>query len=458
MSAIVSNMKKTTYYGNETTKALQNFPFTYPIVHKELIYAISEIKEAAAKTNKKIDHLSPISADAIVQACDEIRQGLFDNQFTLPGLQGGAGTSINMNVNEVIAGRAEEILKEKNTIHLIHPNDHVNKSQSTNDVNPSALKIACIRLTMKLIETADLFIHACETKAIEFEGIDKLGRTHLQDAVPTTLSEEFISFSESIKRDKQRIQEVLPYLFELNLGGTAIGNCINAPVEYRRDIYEELRNITKLPLKPADNFMVQTSSQTDFVMLSHAVVTLTLDLSKIASDLRLLSSGPQGGVGELKLGELQSGSSIMPGKVNPVLPETCNQLYFMVSGNNTTIEQAAHGAQLELGVMFPILADKLITSLKISSEVIYQFAAQCIPFIQANSEKCSIHLEQSTAYATLLTPTLGYDTVSSLVKDSLKSGKTIREIVHEKNLMPESRFNQLIHIHKSPKLVRREGK
>jgi len=357
-------------------------------------------------------------------------------------------------VNEVIASRAQEILTEKQDKHIVHPNDHVNKSQSTNDVNPSALKIACVRLTHTLIETIDLVVHSLEEKASECVGIDKLGRTHLQDAVPMTLSEEFISYADTIKRDKQRLLEVLPYLLELNLTGTAIGNCINAPIEYRRIVFNQLRTITSLPVAPANNLFSQTSSQTDFVMLSHALVMLTLDLSKIASDIRLLASGPNGGFGELLLEELQSGSSIMPGKVNPILPESINQLYFHVSGNNTTIEMAAHAAQLELGVMFPILADKLLSSLIVSNDVIHQFASKCIPTIQPNSEACLKHLESSTAYATLLTSTLGYDVVTSIVKESLKSKKSIRQIMLENHILPEEKFNRIVHMHRT--IIRKE--
>lgn len=439
------------YFGKETELALSNFPFSHPLVHKELIYAIAEIKEAAAITNKHLGHLTIPVADAIIQAAQEIRQGLFDSQFMLPGLQGGAGTSIHMNVNEVIAGRAQEILKQNQAIYTVHPNDHVNKSQSTNDVNPSALKISCIRLTQRLITTLDRAIVEFEKKAEEFVGIDILGRTHLQDAVPTTMDQKFITYADTLKRDKKRIESTFPYLYELNLGGTAIGNCINAPIEYRRLVYKELRTITDLPVLQAENLMSQTSCQTDFVMLSQTLVLLALDMSKIANDIRILSSGPHGGIGELHLKPLQSGSSIMPGKVNPVLPETVNQLYFMVTGNDTTIEQAAHGAQLELGVMFPILADRLLSSLKISSEVIHQFATVCIPSLQVDEEQCFYHLEGSTAYATLLTPVLGYDVVSALVKEASETNKTLRELVIEKNLLPENRFKQLINMHKSTK-------
>lgn len=433
------------FYRKETEKALKNFPFTTSRVHLELIYALSEIKQAAALTNKKIGHFSPDIADAIIQSCEELRQGMFNSQFILPALQGGAGTSINMNVNEVIASRSEEILVENQKPQPVHPNDHVNRSQSTNDVNPSALKIVSIRLTNKIVASVDILISSLEEKSEQYGHFLKLGRTHLQDAVPITIKEEFDSYIDTIKRGKRKLEQFLPYLYELNLGGTAVGNSINAPVEYRRHIYEELRQITKLPLIPADNFMSQTSSQTDFLGLIQHVVCLCLDISKIANDLRLLSSGPLGGLGEITLEELQAGSSIMPGKINPVLPETINQLFFMVSGDATTIEHAAHASQLELGVMFPILADRLISSLKTTAGVLYQFSEHCIKTLVVNEDACTFHLEHSMAFATLLTPILGYDAVSAVVKEAKSTKKTLRQVVMDKQLLSEERFSQIIH-------------
>lgn len=434
--------KSSLYFGKETKKAKQNFPFpASSLVHKEIIYALAEIKWAAALAHKKSNELDQDIADAITESATEVRNGLFDDQFILPGLQGGAGTSINMSVNEVIAIRASQLLDGKVVVHV---NDHVNKSQSTNDVNPSALKIASLRLVNDLNIALDQLIVAFENKIQEFKNVAKLGRTHLQDAVPTTIGEEFGSYQATIVRGKQRINAISSSLYELNLGGTAIGNSINVSSDYKKNVYQELAKITGFNLRSGDNLLSQTSSQTDFVALSQALVALLVDLSKIASDLRLLSSGPRGGFGEISMQELQSGSSIMPGKVNPVLPETVNQLYFLVSGNNLTIEHAAHASQLELGVMFPILADRLLTSFKLSKEVIQQFATICIPTIQVNRDKCKEHLEKSTAYATLLTPVLGYDQVSELVKESLITGKTLRNIILEKNLMPVEQLDEIL--------------
>jgi aspartate ammonia-lyase len=394
---------------------------------------MSKIKQAAAFAHLKSGEMDESVAKAIITASREVQSGLFDNQFFLPGLQGGAGTSLHMNVNEVIASRASEILMKKGIIKQVHPNDHVNKSQSTNDVGPSALKIASLELVASLLKTLSFAGDVFEQKAEEFKHINKLGRTHLQDAVPTTLGAEFLSYAATIRRGQDRLLKVVPFFYELNLSGTAVGNAINASILYREQVYKALRRITKMPVKQAPNMMSQTSSQTDFVMLSQTLVAIMLDFSKIANDLRLLASGPNGGFGEIKLKELQSGSSIMPGKVNPILPESVNQAYFAISGNNVTIEHAAQAAQLELGVMFPVIADRLIASLKLSQEVIQAFVANCVMHITANEEKCKEHLEKSTAYATMLTPKLGYEEVSKMVKASKHNGKTLQETLLQKD-------------------------
>lgn len=413
------------YYSYQTKLAHKNFPFTTTTVHKEIISAMATIKEATAFAHMTTGELNKDIAHAIITAAKEIRTGVFDDQFTLPGLQGGAGTSIHMNVNEVIATRAMELLEKKGI--TIHPNDHVNKSQSTNDVGPSALKIATISLVKELIETLTDAANVLTAKSVEFHRVVKLGRTHLQDAVPTTLGEEFASYSAIITRHKEKLAGVLPYLYELNIGGTAIGNSINASPDYRKAVYQALRRITKYKLKPAANLMSQTSSQTDFVFVSQILTALMADFSKIANDLRLLASGPQGGLGEIIIKELQPGSSIMPGKANPILPESINQAYFAISGNNLTIEMAAQAAQLELGVMIPVIADRLISSLKLSREVITAFSNNCVAYVSANEKRCKELLENSSAYATMMTPQLGYEQVSEMVKTSRQEGKKFNE-------------------------------
>jgi len=442
------------YYGEQTEKAIKNFPFDIHRVHREFILALVKIKKAAAIANCGAGNFGRDIKIAIVKACDEILAGKLGDQFPLPALQGGAGTSTNMNVNEVIANRATEILNGGKTLtptlsqrereKTVHPNDHVNCSMSTNDANPSAIKIASLDLLQNLTITLDNLAVAFEEKSKEFKNVVKLARTHLQDAVPTTLGAEFGSYAATIRAHAQKIKQISALCQTLNLGGTAIGNSINASPKYVKAVYRELNKITGQKFQPAKNLMSQTGSQTDFLAVSQAVTALCLDCSKIANDFRLLSSGPNGGLGEISLAELQKGSSIMPGKVNPILPEAVNQLYFLVSGNNLSIEHAAHAAQLELGVMLPIIADRLLQSLKLTGEVLEQFAKHCVVSVKANKQKCKELLEKSTAYATLLSPKIGYDATSNLVKESLATGKTIRELVLEKGLMSNKEFDAVV--------------
>jgi len=432
------------YYGAQTEKARKNFPFDFRKTYKEFIYTIVEIKKAAARAHAAAGELDRKRAAAIVRACDEILKGKFDDQFVLPSFQGGMGTSNHMNANEVIAFRASELLgRDEITSHRIHPNDHVNMSHSTNDVMPSALKISAIRLTDKLDSSLDVLVAAFEKKARQFAKVQKLGRTHMQDAVPITLGDEFASYVETIKRRREGIRKAREYLFELSLGGSAVGNSINVSPKYKKLLYRELQKMMKLPLKPAKSLVSQTASVTDFLIVSQALTALCADLSKIAGDFRILSSGPKGGMGELILPELQAGSSIMPGKVNPVLPEALSQLYYLVSGNNLTIEKACEGAQLELGVMMPVITDRLIESLKLSAEMIEQFAKKCVAIAIANKPRIKEHLEKSTAYATLLNPIIGYDAAAACVKEAVATGKTLREVVLAKKLLTPKEFDKV---------------
>lgn len=420
-------------YGPQTKAAIENFPFDYPLAHFEFYHAMVMIKKAAATANLKAGKLTSEKSKKIIKACNDILTGRFNDQFVVKGLHGGAGTSVNMNVNEVIANLSGT-----------HPNDDVNASQSTNDVNPSALKIACIELTKKLLVSLIYLIEVIEKRGKEFADVRKLARTHIQDAIPTTLGAEFNSYASILKRDKKRIEEAIKYLYELNLGGTAIGNSINASKEYIKNVYPELRKITGInELKPLENLMSGTSSDTDFCLLSSMVNLLCLDMTKMATDFRFLASGPKGGIGEISFSELQPGSSIMPGKVNPIICETINQIYYQVDGRNTTIHHAAEGAHLELGIMLPAIADSLITLLKIVNSGLRLFADRGIKKIVVNCERCLEHLEKSTAYSTLLTPRLGYDVVSKIVKESVATGKTLREIILEKKLLTEKEFENI---------------
>lgn len=427
-------MKNKILYGKQTEAALSNFPFDYHKVLKEFVYAMVQVKKAAAIANLKSGKIDDSVSDKIVSACDQILSGKYDDQFPVGAHHGGAGTSVNMNVNEVIG-----------TLAGAHPNDHVNASQSTNDVNPSALKIASIKLTTKLLESLDYLILILDQKSKEYSGVRKLARTHMQDAVPTTLGAEMGSYRDVLKRDRKRIEGSLTFFYELNMGGTAIGNSINAPKKYIEEFYPEIRKITGIKnLKPLSNLMTGTSSDADFCHMSAAITIMCNNLSKMATDLRFMASGPMGGIGEISFKELQPGSSIMPGKVNPVIAETINQTYYMVNGKNVTIHQAAEGSHLELGVMLPIIADSLLMILKITDTALRIFADLGIKNIIVNEKRCREHLEKSTAYSTLLTPTLGYDAVSKVVKEVVRTGKTMREIILRDKLMTREEFDKII--------------
>jgi aspartate ammonia-lyase len=441
------------YYGEQTQKAIKNFPFSVYPFHKEFIVALAQIKKAAAVANFQAGNFKRNIKDAIVKAADEIILGKHKDQFPLPALMGGAGTSIHMNVNEVIASRATEVLSNADKsarytgkAKIVHPNDHVNRSQSTNDVNPSAIKVASVALLDQLSITLENLSAALQNKGVQFKNVIKLARTHLQDAVPITLGEEFFAYSEIIKRHQLEIKRVKSLALTLHLGGTAAGNSVNASPKYIKNVYKELNKVTKQKFRPAKNFLSHTSSHSDLLAISQAITALCMDLSKIATDLRLMSSGPRGGLGEISLAELQNGSSIMPGKVNPVLPETVNVLYYWVSGNNLTIEQAAHGANLDLAVMIPPIADRLIQSIKITAQVLDVFTRRCVVSIKANKQRCKELLENSTAYATLLTPVLGYEKMSAAVKEAVKTGKTLREVVVSQKLLSNKEFDASVNL------------
>ncbi len=423
---------------------MKNFPFTFRKTPIDFLHSIVEIKKAAAMAHAQVHELKANRADVIVKACNEILTGKFDDQFILPAFQGGAGTSNHMNVNEVIAGVATEMIHYSGKKFAVHPNDHVNRSHSTNDVMPSALRITTIRRTKKLLATIRDLAKIFDKKAEQFKRIQKLGRTHMQDAAPVTLGSEFKSYSDSIKRGSERIDYALESLYELNLGGSAVGNSINASRAYIRKLYPQLRVITKLSLHPASNFMTLTSSNADFVALSQSLTGLGVDLARIAHDLRFLSSGPNGGIGELKLPELQPGSSIMPGKVNPIMPEAVTQLYCLVSGNNLTIELAAQAAQLEMAVFLPVITDRLLESIQLMDEMLTQFGKTCVAGITADKKRCKELLERSTAFAVCLCPKLGYEVVADAVKEAVKSGKTLRRVILEKKLLTNKQFNALV--------------
>lgn len=434
------------YYGKQTEAAIGNFPFGGPRVSEELIRCIAIIKKAAAYANASAGLLDGRRARAIARACEEIIARKLKGEFPLPALQGGAGTSIHMNVNEVVASRASEMLRaaRPKKDEAVHPNDHVNKGQSSNDVNPSALRIAALRIGKAFVASAHVLVRELERQGRAHKNVLKLGRTHLQDAVPTTVGAEFYSWAAMIRRDIQRVEEAFVYCLELNLGGTAIGNSANASPQFIEVLYRRLRVITRLDVRPAPNLMSQTSSHGDFVALMSAVEVLMMDVSKIADDLRILGSGPRGGIGEFSIPELQPGSSIMPGKANPILPESVNQVYCFVSGNARSVREAAGRSELELNVHVPMIAQALLSSLELGAQVIQQFAMQCISRLVVNRRRCLELLERSTAYATFLVPRLGYDTVSQLVREAVRSNRTVQEVVVGKKLLSKTELNAIL--------------
>lgn len=433
------------YYGINTLRAADNFTLTDRKVNLELIKAIVEIKQAAATVNYELTELNKKKKDAILQACQEIKDDGFNDQFILDSLQGGAGTSTNMMVNEVIANRAIEILGgTKGNYELVHPNQDVNKHQSTNDVYPTALRIAALRLLIPLTEEVAGLQEDFQIKEREFADCLKLGRTQLQDAVPITLGQEFSAYAEAISRDRWRLFKVTERLKQINLGGTAVGTGLNAPRKYTFKIVNKIKSITGLNLAHAENMIDNTQNLDIFVEVSGLVKALAVNLNKIANDLRLLSSGPQGGIGEIKLPQVQVGSSIMPGKVNPVIPEAVNQLAFLVISNDQAITLAAQSGQLELNVMIPLLAEKLLENLTILKRGIKTFREKCVQGIEANKETCKKLLDDSLGLLTALNPYLGYKLTTEIAKEALQTEKRVKEIVLEREIFTVEELEKIL--------------
>jgi len=436
------------YYGIQSLRAIHNFPMTGRYVNKELVRNILLIKKAACKANRQTGLLSAKKAKVIIKAVNKLLVSIeeeFEAFFPLDSIQGGAYTSLNMNVNEVIANLALEILGErKGDYSLIHPNDDVNLSQSTNDVVPTAMQLTTITLIKQTVKSVNKLDKLLTGKADEFNKIVKLGRTHLQDAVPISLGAEFRAYAEAMKKSGKGLESLIKPLLTIGLGGTAIGTCQNASKKYIGIVRKELAKITKLKLVTALNLVAATQDQTIFSRVSSSLKILAINLSKMANDLRLLSSGPKGGIGEIVLPALQPGSSIMPGKVNPVMPELVKQIYFLVMGNDLSISLACESAQLELNVMMPTMADRLIDSFGLINNVMEVFGEKCIKGIRVNKKTCKENLERSTAYATVLAKKIGYDEMSKVVKEAEKTNKTLRDIILKRKLMSIKEFNKII--------------
>lgn len=439
------NIDSSTYSGINTARALENFDLNSKTVNLNLVKEIALIKKAAAMTNKSLKLLDPEKADAIIKASAEVIEGKFNSEFKISAFQGGAGTSTNMNVNEVIANRAIELLGGiKGDYNLVHPLNHVNMSQSTNDVYPSALRIAAIRLIRKLSNSLSSLQEALQMKENEFSDIIKLGRTQLMDALPMTAGQGFGAYSKAIERDRWRIYKVEERLRQINLGGTAIGTGLNATNKYVFMMTDIIQNLTGLGIARSDYPMDITQNCDIFVETSGLLKSCSVNLLKISNDLRLLNSGPRGGIGEIILPNMQAGSTIMPGKVNPVIPEMVAQVSLRVISNDSAITMASSMGQLELNAFTPLIAECLLESLELLDRSVMIFKEKCIDGLKMNEDKCLENLENSLVSATSLVHHLGYDKASLISKKALTTGKTIREILIEEQILPVEVIDKIL--------------
>jgi aspartate ammonia-lyase len=435
------------YWGVHTARAVENFPISgVPIGHyRSLIRALAIVKQAAAQANYELGELSSEINEAISKACQEVADGKFDGEFVVDTIQGGAGTSTNMNANEVIANRAIEILGgSKGDYDIVHPLNDVNKSQSTNDVYPTALKLALILEINELLKAMAHLQGAFQGKADEFKDVIKMGRTQLQDAVPMTLGQEFATFSRMTMEDIQRLQETVPLLREINLGGTAIGTGLNAPAGYAQKACLLLSKLSGFDFMVAEDMVEATQDAGVFVMVSGVLKRIAVKLSKTSNDLRLLSSGPRAGLDEINLPPRQAGSSIMPGKVNPVIPEVVNQIAFAVIGNDVTVTMAAEAGQLQLNAFEPIMCRALMMSITQLRQGCYVLADACVSGITANVEKLRMSVERSIGLVTVISPLLGYENATIVAQKALADGTSVREVVLELKLMTAVQFDELL--------------
>jgi aspartate ammonia-lyase len=435
------------YYGVHTVRAVENFPISgTPIsAYPDLVVALACVKQAAALANLELGLLDEATAGAIVRACEEIRAGRLHEQFVVDVIQGGAGTSTNMNANEVIANRALELLgRPRGDYAAVHPLDHVNKGQSTNDVYPTAAKVALRfaldRLLAAMAELGERFA----AKSAEFADVVKMGRTQLQDAVPMPLGQEFGTYGVMLEEDRERLAEAATLILEVNLGGTAIGTGLNAPAGYPATACRHLAAITGLPIVPAANLVEATQDVGAFVQLSGVLKRIAVKLSKVCNDLRLLSSGPRAGLGEINLPPMQAGSSIMPGKVNPVIPEVVNQVAFEVVGNDVTVTMAAEAGQLQLNAFEPIIVHSLFESLMHLRAACEVLGRRCVSGITANAAHLRSTVEHSIGLVTVLNPVLGYAVSAEVAAEALATGRSVYDIVTERRLVEPAVLEQML--------------
>jgi aspartate ammonia-lyase len=432
------------YWGAQTARAVVNFPISgIPISHHtQLIRALAMVKQAAALANHELGSLSAERRDAIVAAAQEIINGKLHDQFPVDVFQGGAGTSTNMNINEVISHRGLELMGDATA--TLHPNDHVNLSQSTNDTYPTSVRLAVLLSIAPLSDALDRLASSFEKKAEAGALIVKLGRTQLQDAVPMTVGQELGAYAATIREDIQRLDEASRLLCEVNLGGTAIGTRINADPAYGKRAIAELARISGFPLVQSANLVEASWDMGGFVMFSGVLKRIASKLSKIANDIRLLSSGPRGGIGEYSIPAMQPGSSIMPGKVNPVIPEVLNIVCFQVIGNDLAVTMAAEGGQLQLNAFEPLIAHNILSSMSLLKNAIGTFTERCIDGIEARPEQCARHIEAGVSTVTALVPLLGYERAAALAKQALAEGRTVRELALLTGMLTETQLDEVL--------------
>ena len=441
----VKDIPEEVYYGVQTLRAAENFHITGLNMHPEIINSLAYIKKASAITNCEVGILEKKKAQAIVQACDEIIEGKFHDDFIVDPIQGGAGTSLNMNANEVIANRAIEILGgKKGDYTIVNPNDDVNCGQSTNDVIPTAGKMTSLHLLQNLKKQLLRLYDALNEKAKEFDHVIKMGRTQMQDAVPIRLGQEFKAYSVAIMRDIHRMDKAMDEMRTLNMGGTAIGTGINADENYLRRIVPNLSEISGMEFIQAFDLIDATQNLDSFVAVSGAVKACAVTLSKMSNDLRLMSSGPRAGFGEINLPAKQNGSSIMPGKVNPVIPEVVNQVAFNIIGNDMTITMAAEAGQLELNAFEPIIFYCMFQSIDTLGYAVETLVDNCIVGITANEERCRQFVENSVGIITAICPHVGYEKTADIAKKAINSNESVRSLILKENIMDEEELSRIL--------------
>jgi aspartate ammonia-lyase len=433
------------YYGIQTARAVENYPISGMKAHPTLIRAFGMVKQAAAEANKSLGLVDDKRADAIIRAAQEVIDGKWNPEFVVDVFQAGAGVSFHMNINEVIANRGIELLGGKlGDYSIIHPNDHVNYGQSTNDVFPTGMRLATLLELEKLYPVLNSLAAAFEAKGKEFHGIMKSGRTHMQDAVPLRLGQEFAAYGVTMRKAINSIQRSSELLRELGLGGSAVGTGLNTHPDYREKAVANLARISGQKLTPAADMRWAMQSNTPVVEVSAALRNLALEVIRISNDLRLLSSGPNTGMAEINLPTLQPGSSIMPGKINPVIPELAAMVSFQVVGNDTAVALAVQAGQLELNVMMPTMAYSVLQSITILTNMLRQFTEKCVKGITANEKRCNFYAQSTVSLATALNPYIGYAKAAEIAKESVATGRSIIEIAREKKLLSEKDIQEIL--------------